>query len=53
LSSGPGIGIVPRSVALSDDEGDAVEAPQAPASKLAGLMDDLAHEHAEIMAKFA
>jgi hypothetical protein len=49
----PGIGIVPRSVALSDDEGDAVEAPQALASKPASLMDDLAHEHAEIRAKSA
>jgi hypothetical protein len=39
-----GIVIVSGSVALSDDEGDAKEAPQAPASKPVGTTDELARE---------
>ena len=47
------IGIVLRSIALSDDEGDVEEAPQAPTSKTAGAMDELTHEMVEIGAKSA
>jgi hypothetical protein len=45
------IGIVPRSIDLSDDEGDIMEGPQTLASEHAGAMDGLAHEQAEARAK--
>lgn len=47
----PVISIVLGTVALSDDEGDAAKASQAPASKPAGAMDEPTHERAEIRAK--
>jgi len=47
----PRVGIVPRSIDLSDDEGNSTEAPQDLASKHASAMDGLVHEQADTRSK--